>query len=736
MPNAHRKINIDVMVLSIFTLFIVGALLYMIAIPLFESSDEAEHFIYIDYLLDKGDLPQIQSRLEASKQSDPVLRWNNQSHHPPLYYALGAFLVQWSDRSRLADYLIPNDIIFVRGIFANNVNKWLHPPAYPADQTGLAVYVLRLANIGISFLTLILIYRTARLLVERRATALLATLLVVTIPTFSVVSASVSNDALLIFLYTAGLFICIRMLKRQRIGRLDFVMLPLVMACIALTKITGLSLIGIIVISLGIGLYRRYFGWRRAAALLVVTGLVTIILAGWWYLRNLNLYGDLLAQGAVAEIWGRDYDSSLINNSPLGELERIAKSFWMMVGYLHNAVFTPYSYYLYAYALSIIGFTGVLVYARKNTKSRMVKDVALVFLATCLLVLVMLLYGTRGVDISYGRLLFPALSAFAILVAGGLYRLMKRYSLILMVPMLFWWLYIPTIYLWDVYPELEPVGTVAGVPLNYETGGLTLATYEVRSAVLKENDDLEIYFYVSGPHEDNLALQLTAIDARTGERMGYSEMYAGMSPSDRLIEGQVYRAPFRIQSAAVDVPQAPRQVQLKVQWFDVGSGEAVAFEQPANPSLIDLPVTRIDSDYKAETLRYAADVNYGGQIHLQAYDIDYDAAKKLIYFKANWDGLSIMQEDWVLTLQLYDGDGQFLMQSDGPIPAYPTSRWLSNWPFTSEHELRVADEIELGDDYEIRLGWYRLSDLERLRIVNEVRQQDNLFMIPLEAKAD
>src|SRR5688572_3358892 len=101
-------------VISILIGFVILAAHYSRAIPIFEASDEAEHFIYIHTILETGQLPVIQSREDMAQQIDPILRWNNQSHHAPLYYLLSAGLIAWSERADIDDYLRANELIFLR----------------------------------------------------------------------------------------------------------------------------------------------------------------------------------------------------------------------------------------------------------------------------------------------------------------------------------------------------------------------------------------------------------------------------------------------------------------------------------------------------------------------------------------------------------------------------------------------------------------------------------------------
>jgi hypothetical protein len=414
-------------IISILIGFLILAILYSRAIPIFEASDEAEHFIYIHTILETGQLPVIQSRDDMARQIDPILRWNNQSHHAPLYYLLSAGLITWSECADINDYLRANELIFLRNTVEDNPNKWLHFYTQPTSDTQRAVYFLRALNVLIGCCTLLLVYLTAKAAFDSSYTGLLAMLLVASMPTFIAVNVSVTNDALVILLYSAGLWWAVSVWQHRTITWRDTLLISLLLAAIALTKLTGVSLFGVVYGTLLFGASRKRWSWGDVVRVVGVSLIATALLAGWWYFRNWQLYGDPLALGATASIWGRETPLTLATFQQ--EILRIAKTFWMMVGYLHQPVLAPnwfYSYIAIATGGAIIGYGWHLVNKRKAT------DAILGF--AIFVVAAMLLYGTRSVDISYGRLLFPALGAFAAIFVVGWQSLLGRFAFTVILP--------------------------------------------------------------------------------------------------------------------------------------------------------------------------------------------------------------------------------------------------------------------------------------------------------------
>ncbi|NJL58006.1 phospholipid carrier-dependent glycosyltransferase, partial [bacterium] len=323
--------------LAIVTAFVALAAQYARVTPPFEAADEGAHFLYVHHLLTDRELPVIVDRATLQQQTDPARFWAIEAHQPPLYYALGALLIAGTDRSDLPAYLRSNDLIFIRGTTAANPNQWLHAPERATAQTGLAIAVLRGYSIALGALTLIFVFLAAREAFPGTPVPPLAALLVALIPTFLSINASINNDNLVTTLYSAGLWLTLRLLRREHIPTSEAVALGLVLAAIALTKVNGLSLFGVVGAALIYRLWRGDLPLREVLRFGVVAGGMVALLAGWWYARNLSLYGDPLALAATQSLWGRAFEIAPTSGDPLAELWRVYRSFWMMTGYLAPA---------------------------------------------------------------------------------------------------------------------------------------------------------------------------------------------------------------------------------------------------------------------------------------------------------------------------------------------------------------------------------------------------------------
>jgi hypothetical protein len=721
--------------LFILLYFAIVATLFARNIPLFEASDEAEHFIYIQQILETGSLPIIQSREDMANQDNPILRWNNQSHHAPLYYLIAAGLVSWTERTDLADYLNPNELIFLRNTLEDNPNKWLHRYGSPTSDTHIAVYVLRGFSILIGMGTLCMVYYAAKQLNEGEGLAHFATLLTASIPTFIAVNASVSNDALVIFLYSAGIAWMLRVWRLQALRRYDRWLIGLILAGVSLTKLTGISLFGVIFLAVLWGAYTKRFRWDKALQTMITAIIFTAAFAGWWYFRNYQLYGDPFALSATASIWGREIPFTM-DMLPT-ELLRIGKSFWMMVGYLHFPVLAPDWFYWTMAVLTLLGLFGLVVYSRKKPRA----EIGLMLFA-CFVVIFMLLYGTRSVDISYGRLLLPAIAAFAPLLALGWRRLIPRFNDLLLLPLIGMAFYAPLVILPNAYPSLDMAETFPAnaIPVNWKTGDLEIVAVAVpRMDYFKPNDTMSIDLYFRGNHPDNPALVVTAIDSIRTARLDHVEIYPGMADIRYLPDDIIYHLPVTFQLGRPDTSLPPRLIILNLEWVNLEDDTALVFDNGL--SHLEIPTASFyDPAYKPEFPE--------GHVNLASFEEGTDIislrdvtmpesaqAGETINLSFVWqddsETLKINHlSDWTLTMQLFDSAGNFVSQSDGVMWWYPTSAWIPKITFEDIRSFILPADLPAGE-YEMRLGWYREENGVFIRMnVNQGESIDNLLILP------
>jgi hypothetical protein len=680
--------------------FVGMAINYNRAIPIFESSDEAEHFLYIHSILTNRALPVIQSREEVALEDNPIVIWNNHVHHAPLYYLLSAGLISWSERGDIEDFLEANSIIFTQGLTDNNPNKWLHSP-YPSDgDTGQAVFILRMMNTFIGMLTLCVVYLTGMRAFGQRAVALGAMAFVASIPSFIVVHSSLNNDTLVIFFYSLGILWLVSMWGKSSLSNREIVTIGLIVAGAALSKLTGLSLAGVVVLGLLMSVRLKHLSFYEVVKLTVVMVGIVLLLAGWWYVRNYQLYGDFFAQSATQSLWGREFDEHIPIAS---EINRLISSFWLMVGYRHQPLLAEDNLVKLGLAIIFLGFFGLFA-----KKPRRASQLVWVMMMICFVLGVMLFVGTLSVDISYGRILFPALPALALWVMWGIWSLTRGWGItIVMVALIVATIKVPA----TIQFIYSPIEILASNPEAID--GLVIEKVYVEQPVITREIPLRFELTFSGRSDDNAYLLATAVDSVTQKRLGHVEIYPGMAPTNRLLPDGRYQTwvtipitfPYADQTADLN-PLSPRMVDIYLSWSDNRS-QSTRYDG----------AIWLDSYYDSQL--YTAikrQVVFGDQIQLDGYALNVDGQS--VKLDLWWTALDQIDEDWVLTVQLFDQVGNLIAQTDGLPAGYPPTRWIEGLTFVDHRTLSWDTELP-EDQYNVMLAWYRLDDLERLPITSE-----------------
>ena len=455
----RRQLPISVLIL----VFLGLATLYSLIIPLGEGPDEPGHAAYVFFLARAQRLP-VQ-RVDRQQSDAP-----GEGHQPPLAYALAAPLVAWlPPDQRMID--LPGNARFTWAGGAE-VNAVAHGSREYPPWSGavLAWHLARLASVALGAVTVLCTYKAALALSAAQWPALLAALLVALNPQFLFSSALLTNDALLAALSALLLWRIVELSARHQRSRLlqrpaaAAIMLGIVLGLALLTKQSALILVPIALLALAWHCYTELHAAEGAAELRAATALRAIVLpcllmlaamllvAGWWYARNLRLYGDLFGLAAFqAEFATQPFE---VGNPAAWRdaLAQLHDSFWARFGWMN--VPAP-AWVIAAIALvELLGLIGLLAalvqfgvhkatVSPQNHKghkglvswwlggkklrasfsrSVLVGDpywplIALPILAFAWVVSFAL---TAGLVAWQGRLLFPALPAIAILLARGL----------------------------------------------------------------------------------------------------------------------------------------------------------------------------------------------------------------------------------------------------------------------------------------------------------------------------
>jgi hypothetical protein len=179
-----------------------------------------------------------------------------------------------------------------------------------------------------------------------------------------------------------------------------------------------------------------------------------------------------------------------------------------------------------------------------------------------------------------------------------------------------------------------------------------------------------------------------------------------------------------------DTALPPRVLTILVQWVNLEDDTKLTFDN--SKDLIEIQtVTFFDPRYKVETGDYLVPFNSGESIELRGTDFANTViANEALNLSFIWNIENPLNNDWTLTLQLFDSDGNLVAQNDGVMWWYPTHLWVANSAFEDIRSLEIPDDIEAGI-YQIRVGWYRQEGEQfiRMDVPDSFPNVDNLFIL-------
>ncbi|HEY8550540.1 MAG TPA: glycosyltransferase family 39 protein, partial [Vicinamibacterales bacterium] len=371
---------------------------WSLVVPIFEAPDEPAHWQYARYLHDHASLPLYAPGFE-------------EANSPPLYYLLIA---------PLARETASPSMVLVR-----NPDGPLHSLAPPrvflnSDRDFgryLPIRAARLLSAALSLLTVWICYRVGRAATGRHGTGLLTAMAVLLLPQFSFRGSHVSNDVLVTLFGAATTLGVVLLVERFTWSRALWTAVALAGAY--LSKISAIALALPVAFALATG---QGVPWRTRAIRLGALGL-TLLLVLPWSIRNVVLYGDPFASGAM-----RTVVAHIINDRPL--LSRyfvtefpllLYRSFFGAFGWANLPL--PVWAYVFFGALTIAAVAGLVAGLRRRSIDR---RLAATLVLTGLATLAVVVHINRSFTQPQGRYLFPALPAIALLAALGLEQIRIR----------------------------------------------------------------------------------------------------------------------------------------------------------------------------------------------------------------------------------------------------------------------------------------------------------------------
>ncbi len=694
------------------------ALLYSTTVPVLEAPDAIWHFQYVRYLANGHGLPHYQGR---------PLPMEQEASQPPLYYLLGVPFIaplNTTDVDRVLEKN-PQAAVGDASTFANK-NVVVHPPfeRFPYRQTTLAIHSLRLLSI---FLGLIAVYYSyqAMVLLFGEAVGLTVTAMIAFVPQFVFMNAVVNNDNLVT---TLGIVTFALLLtfwtKKPRLRQI--VALGIVLGLAALAKLSGLVLVALAFLLL-FGTAWKYRLWRNLLVWYGSIALTLLAVAGWYYFRNLQWYGDPTGLRVMFAIYQRRAHSPSWPEL-LALFDGVFKSFWAVFGWFN--VVAPDWVYKLLYLWSALGTAGFVLFlwrvARRHAWERFwLWAIVAIWALTYLLALV----KWSQMRFPQGRMLFPALPAIIAIWVQGWFTLLpvraRRHAALSMAALLFLFAAIaPFAIIRPAYaqPKLVHVSRVppAMRQVNITFGNtLRLLGARITPRYVKPGQVVwvEACWEMLRPTEKEYSLTLRAWGrggAAGGDPVISSVAYPGngslpttyipagrafcetrqvrvpsdlVAPTRLTIELGVYDV--RAQRALPKFDRSDRQLSLAL----VGATTILPRRWPALPS----GATPLAYDF-ADGIQLLGFVRQGSTLHLY------------------WRATHTPAHDYTVFVHLVDDLGKVVCSGDAmPLDGdFPTSLWPRG---VLVPDVKSLDLTALPPGrYTLKVGLYRLETMQRLPV--------------------
>jgi hypothetical protein len=731
------------LIASIVTAFTLLGLVYSAVTPIFEASDEKWHYPMVKYIADNWSLPVQEPGVKTpGVETTP---WRQEGSQAPLYYAISAAATFWIDTSDMNVVRHLNPHVDAGATPDGNVNLVVHDPArerFPWRGTALAVHVIRFLSVLMNTGAVALTYLIAReVLPGRPALALGAAAIHAFTPMVVFISASVNNDNLAVLLSSLGLWMLIQIsnLKSQisiRSLTLRYLLLGLVLGLAALTKSQTLALAPLTALVVSVRAVRRR-SWKEFLISGLATALPLLLIAGWWYLRNLRLYGDLTGIEMFTQILGqRDVPADL------PQLWRERFSF--LAGYWGNfgGINVPMAAWTYPVLNTIVPLAalGLIVaaakYQIKNIKSQILGVRHLLFdicsfpfvlcLLWALLVFVPWLLWARITWSSQGRLVFYAISVWSLLlamgIAGWLPRRWGRWAVAAFALFLLGLTAVaPFAWIAPAYAPPEPLtdAQVATIPNHLgidfdDTMRLLGDDLGITSVEPGGQVTVTLYWEALAPTERPYSVFVHLLgegDILIAQRDTYPGM--GLLSTTRLEPGNTWADRYVIR--VPETTYAPDVAQVAVGLYNYTDWTRL----PADNGSDHVRFGRIEIQALPGEVPNPISVNFDDKMALVGYDLNRRVVSpgEKVTMTLYWRGLQKMERNYTISAQLVN-DEQVKAAEDSNWPLKgdaPTMLWQPGNLLEDPKTLTVRADAPPGV-YDVQITVFKKQDEEFIHL--------------------
>ncbi len=752
------------LLLAILAGFAALAFWYSMATPPFETPDEVYHYAFVRHVAAGNGLPVQQAAVEGP--------WEQEGSQAPLYYLLVGALTSGIEQDDFAQLSVQNPRANIGNpLYPGNKNFMLYSAAaHPLQGANLALHVGRWVSLLLGLITLCCTYFTARIAFPMGWLALAATLWVAAIPQFAFISASCSNDSLIIATSAATVYWVARLATKAptaAIPRREWVVLGILLGLAALSKLQGLGLIGLAGLVI-LWLARQRRDWRLVLTALLPVALPALLLAGWWYGRNLWLYGDLFGISHLLANNGLRTEALTLRGL-WGELRGLRYSFWGLFGWFN--LLLPHWIYWILDTITVAALLGLLarlfVSQRDNGQraSSIIRGIAWLWL---LLSLLLLAYWISQATGSQGRLLFPAIGVIILLGIDG-----WQFWLGWLPPRLqrLGWLLPPGLLVGSsifaltmIYPQVyaaplplatvPPTATAVEITYRGQPAPTGVAAHEPVDARVNERvDELRVLALdsPSGRYQPGQTVPITLyLQAREPVRSDYqlfiqllneerveignltSHPGWGRHPTSLWQPGAIYADPYQVRIeqpidnrspllATLYVgfvnPATEKSGRLPIAAYD-GTGNVI--KEPFLGTVAISPATQptvTEIRQQNPMLEFVeVGTQFGGLIQLTAVLLppdlmspDLSTGDGTIPVHLIWDALGTPAGEYTMFVHFIDRNGERLTGFDqAPAPRFPTQHWQAGDRIVTELALSLpmATAQQTSTAYTVWVGLY------------------------------
>ena len=758
---------------TILVAFILLSATYSVVTPIFEASDELWHYPLVQWLSKGNPLP--------VQDPNNVGPWKQEASQPPLYYLLMGWATFWIDTGDMNDALRPNPHVD-NGVITpdGNINLVIHDPAreaFPWRGTVLAVHVVRFLSVLMGAATVWLTYRIALELFPPASGgdkggawfALSAAAINAFTPMFVFISGAVNNDNLTMTLCALALLLMIKRLRAPdepatlgfRAGR--WVPLGVVLGLAALTKTSALGLLPLTALTVTIVAWKRH-SWVEFFAGALATAIPVLLIAGWWYARNIQLYGDVTGLNAFIEVLGKRAAPASLQQL-WGERWGFMLSYWGLFGGV-NVPMDEWVYHVLN-ALAWIAFFGAIAYlvrmmvrwfresppytppasgggrggrrdfaheARDYIQGR--APLFIVGLFGVVVVVALTQWATVTWS-SQGRLAFSAISTWSIFFVLGLTGLLPErvdrwVGMTISLTLFALAALAPFATIAPAYARPAPIASppAFNLPVNETFGGrMKLISAEALSdSVIQPGEHFEIvlYWQAVAPIDKDYSTFVHLLDQTTEIVVAQRDMFPGQGlwPTSQIKVGDVIPSRYVINVPAL--AYAPATLVLEVGVYDYDSQTRLLASNGNDHARFGA----IDLRQDAGPVPHTVSVNLGNQIELIGYDMDRRAAApgETIRLTLYWRARSTMPIDYTVFTHVLERPETLWAQHDKPLTP-PASTWSVGQVMSDTYDLTIKPDAPAGA-YEVEIGVYDPATFERLRVIAEDgRITDNYILL-------